>query len=300
MPTVGEVIDGVYRDYLYPPDDQPPRIEFDADVTDTATTWSYSDSLLAVDEQEMLGPGLVVEAGTEQALVTAVDTTNKDLTVSRGFNATTASSHSSGDLIVLAPPYSRKTVFDAVSDQISALYPRLQTTRSYQLTTSSDYVEVPASVITVMDLLYSSGGDWISGSVALRDPFPPATSGKAVQFVGVPSGKTAHLIYRGKFDRPESETDEVYTLGITDDFWVRIVKIGAAAQTLTGRELDSAQQAHLTEQLRTEGYPVLSAVRQASALWQTRDQMMDEAARAQRSQHPPTVERNTLSRPGVM
>lgn len=299
MPTVGEVIDRVYRSYLLPADDQPAQVQLSGSVDDATTSWVYDDAMLAADEQELLGPGQIVEAGGEQALVTAVDTGTSTLTVVRGANGTTPTSHADGDLLLLSPGFPRQTVFDAVADHIVALHPWLHTTRSVAVTSSDTYAEVPSDTLEVVDYLYLDGDDWVSGSVVLRDPFPPSTTGKAVQFHGVPAGKSGHLLYRGGFERPESEDQQVFSLGVAEEQWIRIVEVGAAAQVLAGRELDTAQQSYLAEQLRAEGYPPMTALRQASGLWQTRDRMLQDAARRQRAQHPVTVSMSTLDRPGA-
>ena len=52
---------------------------------------------------------------------------------------TTATSHTAGDLIKIAPPFPRKNVFDAVCDQIKNLFPTLFAVETQSITTNRIY-----------------------------------------------------------------------------------------------------------------------------------------------------------------
>lgn len=276
--SVRAVIDRVYRSYLHPGDDQPARALLATTVDNIGTAWTYSAGMLAADEEELFAPGVVVEVGTEQALVTAVDLGTRKLTVVRGYNGTARVGHDADEPLTVQPPFSRQSVFDAVADGVVGLYPTLYHVDTTALTTASTYVEVPAEVVNVTGFSYETGSRWVDGNVALLDPFPPSSTGKAVNFYGIPPGKSGHLTYRALFARPTAESDDLAASGVQES-WLRIVEVGAAAQILSGRELDSVQQQYITEQLRAESYPALTAMRQAGALWEVRDRLMREAAK---------------------
>ncbi|MGV2385032.1 MAG UNVERIFIED_CONTAM: hypothetical protein LOD86_07155, partial [Thermobifida fusca] len=89
MTTVGDIIDRIYRDYLLPPDEQPTRFTINGSGMDASTKHMPVDvSMLSPEEMDLLGPGAVIEAGSELLLVEAVHGASTDsidaLTVRRG------------------------------------------------------------------------------------------------------------------------------------------------------------------------------------------------------------------------
>jgi hypothetical protein len=86
------------------------------------------------------------------------------------------------------------------------------------------------------------------------------------------------LVYRARFARPASEATELSTVGV-DSGWERIVVVGAAAQVIAGRDLDSVSQEFLSEQMRAQGYPVGSSSRIRNELLRYRELLLQEARR---------------------
>lgn len=301
MATVADLINRIYRSYLHPGDDQPARALLANDITAEDTTWTYRSENIAADELELFAPGIIVEADREQALVTHSNPANighivlptGNVTVLRGYNGTARTGHDADTPMTVQPPFARQSVFDAVADNIVNLYPTLYHVATEQITTAPTPVQVPAPTTTIASFTYPEGTRWIQGNAKLLNPFPPSPTGKAVTFNNTPHGRTGNLTYHTPFNRPTTEADDLQTLGV-DASWERIIAVGTAAQVLSGRELDSVQQQYITEQLRAEGYPVLTAMRQAGALWEVRDDMLQHAARnLQASNHTP-VTMNTI------
>lgn len=54
MSTVAELIDRVYLEWLYQPDDQPVRSILTADLTATGTLVSYDSDVISVEEEALL------------------------------------------------------------------------------------------------------------------------------------------------------------------------------------------------------------------------------------------------------
>jgi hypothetical protein len=86
-------------------------------------------------------------------LVTNIVTSTRTLTVSRGYSGTTAASHGDKTNIFINPTFPRKSVFDAVSDNIARLYPSLYNVTTTNVTSNSTYQEVPASTVEVLNII---------------------------------------------------------------------------------------------------------------------------------------------------
>lgn len=283
MSIVGEVADRVYRDWLLPSDDQPVVVTLAAAVDATTKTWTYDDATLAPDEEDLLAPGVLVEAGTEQARITDVDDTSNTLTVIRAVNGTTAAAHTVGTDVTVAPTFSRHAVIEAVKDNVASLYPSLWQVGTETVTTASDPIDVPATVITPVSFVWQNGSRYQNGTATVLDNFPPSATGKAIQLYGVPPGRTGYFTYRGSFARPDSEATDLTTLGVTA-IHERIVAVGAAAQVVGGRTSDALTAEYLTEQLERESLPPGAATDIRNGLLTLRNIWLDEASRALRAE----------------
>lgn len=288
--TVGDLADRVYSDWLFSPEDQPVIVALASSVDDSTDTWTYDDSTLSPDEEDLLAPGVIVEAGAEQARVKAADYDANSLTVTRGVNGTTAAAHAEGDEVVVAPTYVRRAVVDAVIENVESLYPSLWYVDTEEIATSSTYVEVPAEVITPLSLLWASGDDYIDAPLPQLLPnFPPSSTGKAIRTVGCASERTAYFTFRSKFARPGDEDADVGEAGVERQ-WERIVVVGAAAQVVASRPLDRLTAEYITEQLEREALPPGSPTDIRNGLLTLRDIWLRDAAGVLRaSQTHPVV-----------
>lgn len=85
-----------------------------------AANVSASDTTFTINEEFSCEAGAIYEIGSEQVKVTAVDSTGKSLTVTRGINSTTAASHSSGDELTLPMP-SLTSVGNEIAGTVSGM-----------------------------------------------------------------------------------------------------------------------------------------------------------------------------------
>lgn len=298
MSTVAQVIDRVFREYLHLVDDQPVQAPLLYAVDDSTTAWTLDATILDPDEADVYVEGTLVECGQELALVVAVDDESYPeslgLTVRRGVSGTDPVEHDAEDLVLASPTYSRRMVFDAVCDNVVALYPSLYRVATADVTSAS-YVEVPASTVDPLSFTYTVGGYIRRAGAQLFTDLAAGVSatGKAVT-INAPSGKAGRLTYRAMFDRPSDEADDlVSTIGL-DASWERIVVVGTAAQVLAGRELDQVTQEYVTEQVRGQGYPVESASRQRNELIRLYQLMLQRASSRQMAERDELV---TLAMP---
>lgn len=285
MSTVGQVIDRVLRDWLHAPDDQPTRFTLDGAIDADDTSLTYDDDLLTPEEEDLLGPGTLIEVGTEQILIGSVNATTNVLSgLIRGVNGTTAAEHADNELATLAPAWARKTIYDAVGDAVEQLWPELYATTTSTALTLSDtqYTEVPAAVMGALYLWArpTGGTEYDRIAVRLLENFPPSSTTKAIWpgFAG-----SGYLVYKAKPTRPASESDTMTSLGVNDE-WEQLVIVSAVAYLISGKDLSAATQEFLTDNLNAQGYPVDSSRRIREGLLRYQSLLLDKAKRSLRHQ----------------
>ena len=292
MAAVSTLVDRIYRDFLNKPDDLSAFSRLDGALSDTTgTTVVYESGLFSSEEENLLGNGALVEVDQELMLVTAANTSTRTLTVSRGYAGTTAATHADETNIFINPTFPRKSVFDAVADNIVRLYPSLYNVTTTNVTSNSTYAEVPASTVEVLTsyVQNASGEQYTSAGIELLRDFPPSTTNTAVQFYNTSNGKTVHLVVKRKFVRPTSETVDLATDCLISDEYEQIVMVGAVADIVGATDIDATTQEFITEKLAAENYPVGSGERLRNALLRLRSLLIDEARGNLRSLYPAPV-----------
>jgi hypothetical protein len=292
MAAVSTLVDRIYRDFLNKPDDLSAFSRLDGAMSDTTgTTLTYESGLFSSEEENLLGNGALVEVDQELMLVTAANTSTRTLTVSRGYAGTTAATHADETNIFINPTFPRKSVFDAVADNIVRLYPSLYNVTTTNVTSTSTYAEVPASTVEVLTsyVQNASGEQYTSAGIELLRDFPPSTTNTAVQFFNTSNGKTVHLVVKRKFVRPTSETVDLATDCLISDEYEQIVMVGAVADIVGATDIDASTQEFITEKLAAESYPVGSGERLRNALLRLRSLLIDEARGNLRSLYPAPV-----------
>ena len=291
MAAVSTLVDRIYRDFLNKPDDLAAFSRLDGAITDSDTSLTYEDGLFSVEEENLLEAGALVEIDQELMLVTDANPSTRVLTVSRGYAGTTAAAHSDKDNIFLNPTFPRKSVFDAVADNIVRLYPSLYNVTTTNVTSNSTYAEVPASTVEILTsyVQNASGEQYTSAGIELLRDFPPSTTNTAVQFYNTSNGKTVYLVVKRKFVRPTAETDDLATTCLISNEYEQIVMVGAVADIVGATDIDATTQEFITEKLAQENYPVGSGERLRNALLRLRSLLIDEARGNLRSLYPAPV-----------
>ena len=291
MAAVSTLVDRIYRDFLNKPDDLAAFSRLDGSITDSDTSLIYEDNLFSSEEENLLDGGALIEIDQELMLVTSSNTSTRTLTVSRGYAGTTAAAHSDNANVYINPTFPRKSVFDAVADNIVRLYPSLYNVTTTSVTSASTYVEVPASTVEVLTsyVQNSSGELYTSAGIELLRDFPPSTTNTAVQFFNTSNGKTVHLVVKRKFVRPTDETSDIETVCLVAPEYEQIVMVGAVADIIGATDVDASTQEFITEKLAAESYPVGSGERLRNALLRLRSLLIDEARGNLRSLYPAPV-----------
>jgi hypothetical protein len=291
MAAVSTLVDRIYRDFLNKPDDLSAFSRLDGAIDNTTTTLIYEDGLLSSEEENLLDGGAIIEINQELMLVTNIVSSTRTLTVSRGYSGTTADSHGDKTNIFINPTFPRKTVFDAVSDNISRLYPSLYNVTTTNVVANTTYQEVPASTVEILTsyVQNATGNQYTSAGIELLRDFPPSSTNTAVQFYNTTNGKTVHLVVKRKFVRPTDETSDLETVCLIPAEYEQIVMVGAVADIMGATDIDASTQEFITEKLAAESYPVGSGERLRNALLRLRSLLIDEARGNLRSLYPAPV-----------
>ena len=279
--TVDDLIDRTLRDWLVPPNSQPARFTLPSPITVSATTIPYTSAFLPPEAQAILSPGVVVEIDMEEIVIGGANASTLELeNCYRGANGTQAVEHAAGSLVTISPPYSRRSIFEAIRDAISNLYPILYHLHTTTLTTNEgSYIEVPAHYITYQQLHVMSGTSRVNARMTELLNFPPSSTGKAIMVEGGGSGLTAYLTYRSKCHYPLDATEELYEdLGIEDD-WHRILSVDAVAQLIQSRDIDASFINNLTARMDAEVFPPTSAASIHRSLLQYHEYLLERASR---------------------
>ena len=292
MAAVSTLIDRIYRDFLNKPDDLSAFSRLDGALTDTTgTTVVYESGLFSSEEENLLGNGALIEIDQELMLITASNTSTRTLTVARGYAGTTAATHSDKANLYLNPTFPRKSVYDAVSDNISRLNPTLYNITTTDVTSNATYAEVPATTVSVVSsyIQNASGSQYTSAGIELLTDFPPSSTNTAVQFFNTTTNKTVHLVIKRKFARPVDETSDLSTVCLLDDSYHQIIMVGSVADIMGATDIDASTQEFITEKLAAENYPIGSGERLRNGLLRLRSLLIDEARGELRSLYPQAV-----------
>ena len=291
MAAVSTLVDRIYRDFLNKPDDLSAFSRLEGTINNSVTSLTYESGLFSSEEENLLGNGALIEIDQEIMSVTAANTSTRTLTVSRGYAGTDAASHTDGANLFINPTFPRKSVFDAVSDNIVRLYPALYNVTTTNVTSGSTFAEVPATTVEILTsyVQNASGEQYTSAGIELLKNFPPSSTNTAVQFYNTSSGKTVNLVVKRKFVRPTAETDDLATACLLEDEYEQIVMVGAVADIMGATDVDASTQEFITEKLAAESYPVGSGERLRNALLRLRSLLIDEARGNLRSLYPAPV-----------
>jgi hypothetical protein len=290
MSTVGAVVDRLYREFLAPSDRTPVVCTLNGAIDASVTALVVDASMLSVEESYLLSPGVVIEVGLEQLLVEAYDEVTFTATLTRGHAGTAPAAHADNATVTLMPEFARQVAFDAVADEIVALHPLWGQVTITEVANSTSPAEVAADTIGVAGVLWRSSvqSHWQAGRVDFLRNFPPSSTGKAIQFSGVPSGSTTYVTLKKEFTRPTAEEDTLASLFVEDQ-WVPIVLYGAAARASsyvdpTRLDIDWSIGRDQNEQV-----PVGSGSVLETRLRRVRDTLHNQALQRMRMEHPPVV-----------
>jgi len=301
----------------------------------TDTIIDYDNTYLTSEEEDALGTGAFIEVGEELMLVASLNTSSQQITVVRAARGTTIAAHTTGDLLKINPPFTRKVVFDAISDQVENLYPTLFAVETITATASTGYVLLGTHGSDADTYNYlvnpikaiSQYTDFATNSDSTGSMFAPVsvqliqlpnpfvytddsgtertktyTDGpsvvNALQFYSIASGHSAYITFKKKFIAPANESTTLASIGLESEY-EPIVMAGVAAQIMSGRDIPMATQNYITESLQAAVYPVGSSTSIRNSLLQYQQILIQQARKNLRARYPESVSINGTHNPGI-
>ena len=282
--NVGEVVRRVERQFLEHPDELWVRSKLVGALDDTQTTVTLDLDLLGPEEQNLLTTGVLIQVGFEQMVVTDVD--GGTVTVTRGTRGTRAVEHDAGEEVLVAPPYTRDVVFQAVSDSIVGMHPPLFGFFYTQATVGANGITVvPTDTVQIQNGYRIADNSPINWQDLGMWPDEDGLPVRSIRVFGQNPGEQIWLGFRTRFRLPESPDDSLFSLGVKDE-WARIIVVGAAAQLIAAKPMSSAYKEYVSNQMRTEGYPVETPNRIRDAMVAYHEFLINRAAASLQQQHP--------------
>lgn len=337
--TIGNLVDRVFREYLEPADNlnsyttltNTDAITGGTGLTAAGTSITFNADLLSIEEEDILDAGTLIEIDQELLLCTDLNTVANTITVVRGARNTTAAEHATGSLIKIAPPFTRKAVYDAVKDQIETLYPTLFAVEVKQINAGSGYVVLdtvnndnylvaPVKAISQYTT-FASGSDQTTSQyrgvsvelIDLPNPFTYTNSAgsevtvthtvgpsvvKAVQFYGIDTGKEVFITFKKKFKDVTDEDTTLTSIGLETEY-EPIIMAGVAAQVLSNRDIPAVTANYITQQMAIQSFPAGSANSLRNSLLQYRALLIEQARKDLRARYPEPVTINSIVYPAT-
>jgi hypothetical protein len=306
------LVDRTFREYLDAPDTVNSYSYLTGGVAADASTVAYDGNLFSVEEEDALDAGAIIEIGQEIMFSTALNTVTNEITVKRGQRGTTAVAHTAGDIIKVAPSFTRKAVYDAVCDQIENLYPTIYAVEEQTIASATGYVALtggddnlivaPLKAVSQYQTL-SSGSEtsvqFRGVSMELIDvPTSVTASGKVVQFFGISTGVNVHVSFKKKFGAVTNEDTTLTSIGLESEY-EPIIMAGVAAQVLAGKDIASMDTSFITEQLNVANVPIGSANTIRNSLLQYQQLLIQQARKDLRARFPEPVSINSVVYPSA-
>ena len=191
-------------------------------LTGNITTASTTLNLASVSN---IGKGLV-EIDDELLWIDSYDRISNTATIppyGRGYNGTTAASHTANTKVTIAPTFPRATVKKAINDTIDAVFPKLFGVGTYTFTlqATKTLYQIPAEAQTVLDVKWSTVGpsnEWLPVKSWRQDPMANTTAFTTGNSVGVydaiTPGRTVQVFYTKKPSLLSSASDNFTTTGL--------------------------------------------------------------------------------------
>lgn len=295
MTTLNELRQRLEDNYLEPATEETPTVSFTADIDATTTTFTIVDGILSPDEESYIGPGQLLEIDNEVIRVTSYDTSTKVVTCRRGVRYTEAMSHASSTSEIRFPTrWLRKTQIDALRSAIAALWRPLFAEKEIIATVSaSSYISLPLTTVRATVRFDHADGTWPTVSSRLI-PNHPTEPGRAAVFVSASFPYQSALCVIEYGVRIEAPADDNATIVNLPEKWERIVVVDAAAELLSGVDIDAVTQENMTETLRLDRFPVKSGYSISQNLIRYREYLVDLAKSELVARRPKQIRRRRV------
>lgn len=253
---VSELIDRTLSEWLYPGSDEEPMFDtLSGDIDDSTLDIVLAGRAKSVPRDTKL------EIGSELILVS--DSSGSAITAAaRGFAGSTATTHTSGDLVYVDPTFTRTEILNGLRSLMAKLYSwgcyrRALGTLTYTLRNTVDLPAGTRRILggqlrrnTVSELytpLAIRGEDWVE----YHEFEPPKVMFRRSGL----EGGTAHMVYEREWPLPTAEDDDLSdaaTFGL-GDILQEDLPMGVAGMVMKGRQVPRSLADRIQAQLASQG-----------------------------------------------
>lgn len=192
--------------------------------------------------------GSVFEIESELFYIWEANTASKTLTVERGFNGTTATSHASNLISTLNPRFPRAQMLDSVnaelddlSSTMNGLFRVVTTDLTYNGSDRQIDITSSGTIIELLDtrLRYLADDHPVLNAVRLQTGLPTSdfASGNTLVFDEPVMAGTVRVRYKAPFVRASSESSDLTTNCFLPATCEDIVETGVILRMMNGREI---------------------------------------------------------------
>lgn len=240
MTTVATVLNRASRQMLAGVVEERNKLASSLDSSTTSVVLSYD-----------LGgfrAGSVFEIESELFYIWEANTATKTLTVERGFNGTTAASHSANVLATLNPRFPRAQMLDSVNAELDDLSSTMNglfrvVTADLTYNGSDRQIDITSSgtIIELLDarLRYLADDHPVLNAVRLQTGLPTTdfASGNTLVFDEPVMAGTVRVRYKAPFVRASSEASDLTTNCFLPATCEDIIETGVILRMMNGREI---------------------------------------------------------------
>lgn len=239
MTTAQTIVDQARRDLLAGVTEERNKLASGINSSDTTLSLSF--------DPKGVRDGAVIEIGAELLYVWSVN--GSTVTVERGWEGTTAASHSANAIITVKPRFPNKQLFDFVNDEISdlsspanGLFQIKTATLQYNGSDRAIDMSGVTDLINIHEVRWRySGDEWIevrgfrlSRNAATTD----FSSGLMLIFdVPPPQASTVRVTYKAPYTKLTNLSDDLTTVGGVQATLDDVVRMGVQLRAMVGREV---------------------------------------------------------------
>lgn len=292
MTTTTDLIDATLDFLLGGQDETVNTLAASVDTDDTTLTFTY--------DLHGIVPGVMLGLGLEVVRVLDTSPTANTAVVLRGQRGSTAAAHSSGDVVVVGPRFSRWSVFRAINDDLADLSGRgLFQVKTVDLTYNPSIAGYDLTSVTDLEQVYSvryevpgASKEWpLLQPSQYRfdrnaDTGDFASGFSIVLYRGGYSGKAIRVAYKAPFTRLSTASDDVQTVSGLPATANDLPPLGAALRLQAGHESGRVAYEFQPDTRRPEEVPVGANLQTASGWRRLREDRIDSELKRLSRRYP--------------
>lgn len=295
MSTGSVVINRTLRQLLSGVVEQKNKLAANLSASATSLTVSY--------DLDGLRKGTVFEIDSEMFYVWEATPGTKTLTVERGFNGSTATTHTAGAIVTTSPRFPRSQILEALNDELRDLSSPVNGLYQvkyfdFDYNGSADIINLPP-VLDIIDLIgvhirvTGDNYEWVRKVRLLRDlPTDDFSSSFGLKFEDRIRSGRLRIVYKAPFTPLTNETQNLNTFAGLPDSCEDIVNMGVQIRLMAPREIKRNFTESQGDTRRADEVPAGAVAGSVQNLIRMRrDRIIAESARLKR-QYPVYLSRD--------